>query len=91
MDVSKHVSTHVTLPSALIFPSAAQVGLILSSDDYEVLDGLKQNAGKKKQCGFYAAIVNLETDKRFARKNMCPLTMVNSKVVEKQDLLRVCT
>jgi len=65
------------------------VGLIKSTDDFEILDGLKQNAGKKKQMGGYAAIANLQVPQRFDHKNMCPVAMVNSKIVEKQKMLRV--
>lgn len=65
------------------------MGLIKSTDDFEILDGLKQNAGKKKQMGGYAAIANLQVPQRFDHENMCPVAMVISKVVEKQKMLRV--
>ena len=65
------------------------MGLIKSTDDFEILDGLKQNAGKKKQMGGYAAIANLQVPQRFDHGNMCPVAMVISKVVEKQTMLRV--
>ena len=70
-------------------PPTIKVGLVISNDDFEILDPCKHNAGKKKLSGFYAAIANLPVQLRFSHSYLCPLTMALSKTVESEDLLRV--
>ena len=70
-------------------PPKIKVGLVISNDDFEILDPCKHNAGKKKLSGFYAGVANLPVEMRFTHSYLCPLTMVLSKTVDSEDLLRV--